>query len=137
MIASLSVSNVSTKLRAQMVGSPAPIVCFTWSRRKLQIAAVALLMTAVPATVVAIAEFESIAKLLCLTWLLAAAYFAHGIGRRASSRTVVLLVDERGILDLRLMRKRMGTTQASFDDIITWRWFALSDASRPFGSTMR
>src|SRR5215813_2447137 len=45
---------------------------------------------------------------LCLAWFVAAAYLMHGIGRRAAVRHAVLTIDERGILDRRLMSKRIG-----------------------------
>ncbi len=39
----------------------------------------------------------------CLAWLAGVALIAHGLARRAAYAGVVLLIDRRGILDLRLL----------------------------------
>jgi hypothetical protein len=45
---------------------------------------------------------------LGLAWLFAIACLTHGIARRATSGTAVLMIDQSGILDLRLMPRRIG-----------------------------
>jgi hypothetical protein len=47
-------------------------------------------------------------KVLSLAWLLAIARLAHAIARRAASGATVLMIDQSGILDLRLMPRRIG-----------------------------
>jgi hypothetical protein len=55
---------------------------------------------------------------LGLAWLFAIACLTHGIARRATSGTAVLMIDQSGILDLRLMPRRIGwQSRLSFPSI--------------------
>lgn len=79
---------------------------FVWSLAKIRTASLILLGAAAPA----VAGFTSsipFLRWLCLVWLLGAALFMHGLSRRASDDGVVLSVDERGILDRRLMARHI------------------------------
>lgn len=108
-----------------MVGTPQPIstrhvsaaslpfaqeagqASFTWSLAKLRIASLVLLAAAMPAAVL-FAISPPFLKWLCLAWLAGVGFFMHGISRRACSDAVVLSVDQRGILDRRLMSRRIA-----------------------------
>ena len=79
-------------------------VSFTWSISKIRIAGLVLLGTAIPAAV-CFALSPPFVKWLCLAWLASVGFLMHGLGRRARSNAVVLSVDQRGILDRRLMSK--------------------------------
>ena len=77
-----------------------------WSFSKIRIISLVLLGTAAPA----IAGFlvsGSFVRWLCVTWLAGVALLMRGLGRRAVADTVVLSVDQRGILDQRLMAKHI------------------------------
>jgi hypothetical protein len=80
---------------------------FSWSIEKLRFAALVLVATALPAAILAMASVAAV-RVLGLTWLFAIARLAHGIARRATSGAAVLMVDQSGILDLRLMPRRIG-----------------------------
>jgi hypothetical protein len=80
---------------------------FSWSIEKLRFAAIALVAAALPAAILAMAAPAAV-RVLGLTWLFAIARLAHGIARRATSGTAVLMIDQSGILDLRLMPRRIG-----------------------------
>ena len=73
-----------------------------WSLAKLRIASLVLLAAATPA-VAAFAVSAPVVRWLCLVWLVAIAYFMHCLSRRACDRDIVLLVDQRGIFDRRVM----------------------------------
>jgi len=81
--------------------------CFSWSIGKLRHVALLLVAAALPAAILAMAPAAPI-RVLGLAWLLAIARLAHGIARRARSGAGVLMIDQSGILDLRLMPRRIG-----------------------------
>jgi hypothetical protein len=93
--------------RFDMVPGTNPSACFSWSVEKLRVAALVLVATAMPAAILAMAPFAAV-RVLGLAWLFAIARLAHGIARRATSGTAVLMIDQSGILDLRLMPRRIG-----------------------------
>jgi hypothetical protein len=78
----------------------------SWSPRKLASASLVLVGAAVPAAI-GFVLWGSVAKWLCLAWLLGVALLMHGFGRRAADREAVLSIDWRGILDRRLMPERI------------------------------
>jgi hypothetical protein len=88
---------------------PAPHTCarFSWSIEKLRFAALVLVAAALPAAILAVSSTGAV-RVLGLAWLFAVARLAHGIARRATSGTAVLMIDQSGILDLRLMPRRIG-----------------------------
>jgi hypothetical protein len=73
---------------------------FIWSVTKIRIACLFLLGAATPA---AVGFAVSSLIWLCLAWLVGVAILIHCLSRRASSDTVILSIDQRGILDRRLM----------------------------------
>jgi hypothetical protein len=81
-------------------------VSFLWSRAKIRISALILFGTATPA-LVGFAFANPTVRWLCLVWLLGVALVMHGLSRRVSDVRVVLSVDHRGILDRRLMARRI------------------------------
>lgn len=80
---------------------------FRWSPAKIRIASFILLAAAAPAAAGFLVPVLFV-KWLCVAWLAGVAYLMHGLGRRASAESVVLSVDQRGILDRRLMPKPMA-----------------------------
>jgi len=75
---------------------------FGWSHRKIQVACFVLLAVAAPAA----AGFTlpvPFVKWLCLGWLACVAVLMQRLSQRAHDDSVVLRVDQRGILDRRLM----------------------------------
>ena len=81
--------------------------CFLWSLAKIRIAALILFGAATPALVGFFISPTPIVQWFCLVWLLGVALLMHGLSRRASDDSVVLSVDQRGILDRRLMARRI------------------------------
>ena len=79
---------------------------FVWSLAKIRIAALILLGAATPG-LVGFTLLTPFMQWLCLVWLLGVALLMHGLSRRASDDSVVLSVDQRGILDRRLMARRI------------------------------
>jgi hypothetical protein len=79
---------------------------FCWSPDKLRFASFVLLGAAMPGAI-GFALSGPVGKWLWLPWLLAIAALMHALGRRATADIVVLSIDERGILDRRLMAKRI------------------------------
>ena len=79
---------------------------FVWSFSKIRIASLVLLGTATPAIACFLVS-GSFVRWLCVRWLAGVALFMRGLGRRAVADTVVLSVDQRGILDHRLMPKHI------------------------------
>ena len=79
---------------------------FVWSLPKIRIAALILFGAATPA-LVGFTLPTPFMQWLCLVWLLGVALLMHGLSRRASDGSVVLSVDQRGILDRRLMARRI------------------------------
>ena len=90
---------------APSANSPA---CFSWSIEKLRFAALVLVATALPAAILALTPSVAAVRVLGLAWLFAIARLARGISRRATSGTAVLMIDHSGILDSRLMPRRIG-----------------------------
>jgi hypothetical protein len=80
---------------------------FAWSAAKLRVAALILLAAAMPATLGVLAS-GLFNRWLCLGWLLGVAFLMHSLGRRAAARTIVLTIDEDGILDRRLMARHIS-----------------------------
>jgi hypothetical protein len=77
---------------------------FMWSLAKIRNACLILLGAAMPA----VAGFAvSFMIWLCLAWLVGVAILIHCLSRRASTDTVVLSIDQRGILDHRLMPRHI------------------------------
>jgi|EndMetStandDraft_8_1072994.scaffolds.fasta_scaffold129472_2 hypothetical protein len=79
---------------------------FLWSRAKIRIAGLMLLGAATP-TVLGFTSTSPFLHWLCLVWLLGVALLMHGLSRRAFDGSAVLSVDERGILDRRLMARHI------------------------------
>jgi hypothetical protein len=80
---------------------------FWWSRGKLRVASFILLGAALPGAL-GFALSGPVGKWLWLPWLLGIAALMHALSQRARADTVVLSIDERGILDRRLMAKRIA-----------------------------
>jgi hypothetical protein len=80
---------------------------FVWSLAKIRVACLVLLGAAAPAVVVFLVSGAS-GKWLCLAWLAAVAAFMHCLSRRALAATEVLSIDDHGILDRRLMPRRIA-----------------------------
>jgi hypothetical protein len=76
--------------------------CFVWSHAKLRIAGLALLVAGMPA-VAGFALSTPVGRWLSVAWLAAIAFVMHGLSRRVCDHASVLLVDQRGIFDRRLM----------------------------------
>lgn len=87
-------------------------VGFTWSISKIRIAGLVLLGTAMLAAV-GFALSPLIGKWLCLAGLAIIAFLVNGLSRRARSNSIVLSVDQRGILDRRLMSKPIEWNEIS------------------------
>jgi hypothetical protein len=79
---------------------------FVWSLAKIRSAALILFGAATPA-LVGFTFPNPFMHWLCLVWLLGVALLMHGLSKRASDDTVVLSVDQRGILDRRLMARHI------------------------------
>jgi hypothetical protein len=80
--------------------------CFMWSLAKIRIARLVLLGAASPAAAGLVVSVPFV-KWFCLVWLVGVALLMRGLSRRASANTVVLSVDQRGILDRRLMSRHI------------------------------
>jgi hypothetical protein len=93
--------------RFDMIPNTNPYARFSWSIDKLRFAAFVLVAAALPAAILAVSSTGAV-RVLGLAWLFAVARLAHGIARRATSGTAVLMIDQSGILDLRLMPRRIG-----------------------------
>jgi hypothetical protein len=79
---------------------------FVWSLNKIRIASLILIGAAMPAAA-GFAVSDTFGKWLCVAWLAGVALLMHGLSRRASDDSVVLSVDQRGMLDRRLMARRI------------------------------
>ena len=93
------------------VGEPQKIsqagrTSFVWSPAKIRIAGLVLFAAATPAAAGMTASVPFV-KWLCVAWLLGVALLMHGLSRRAADDTVVLSLDQRGILDRRLMPRHI------------------------------
>ncbi len=77
-------------------------VAFMWSHAKLRIACLVLLAAATPA-VAGFALSAPVVRWLSVAWLAVIAFFMHCLSRRACDPLVVVLVDQRGIFDRRIM----------------------------------
>jgi len=91
-----------------MIPGTNPPACFSWIIAKLRFAALLLVWASLPAAILATVPSVAAVRVLGLAWLFAIARLAHGIARRATSGTGVLMIDQSGILDLRLMPRRIG-----------------------------
>jgi hypothetical protein len=80
--------------------------CFSWSIAKIRFAAFVLLGAATPAAI-GFAISSTFVKWLCLIWLLGVALLMRLLSQRATTEAVVVTIDQRGILDRRLMSKRI------------------------------
>jgi hypothetical protein len=80
---------------------------FGWGLAEIRIAALVLLGAAAPAAFDFVVP-DPFVKWLCALWLAGVALLMHGLVRRASAEAVVLSIDRRGILDRRLMSKRIA-----------------------------
>ena len=94
--------------RFDMIPGTNPPACFSWSIEKLRFAALLLLGATLPAAILAMAPSVAAVRVLGLAWLFAIARLAHGIACRATPGAAVLMIDQSGILDLRLMPRRIG-----------------------------
>jgi hypothetical protein len=81
---------------------------FKWSLAKIRIAGLVLLGAAMPAVAGLLLVSVTLVTWLCLAWLLGVALLMRGLSRRASDNSVVLSVDQRGLLDLRLMPRHIA-----------------------------
>jgi hypothetical protein len=98
-------------VQRNLVERPQPVrqaggTCFMWSLAKIRIACLVLLGAATPAAA-GFAVSVSLVKWLCLAWLVGVALLIHCLSRRASADMVVLSVDQRGIVDRRLMSRHI------------------------------
>jgi hypothetical protein len=80
---------------------------FAWSLAKVRTASLLLAAAAVPAAAGLAAAAPGV-RWLSVAWLLAVAILMEGLSRRAGADTVVLSVDRYGILDRRLMPRRIA-----------------------------
>src|SRR5262249_52273442 len=71
-------------------------------------AAFLLMAATLPAAILSTTPSVAAVRGLGLAWLFAIARLARGISRRAISGTAVLMIDHSGILDSRLMPRRIG-----------------------------
>lgn len=81
-------------------------VSFSWGIAKLRIAALALVGAAI-AGAIGFAFAGALVKWACLAWLLGVATRMHRLSRLAADEASVLTIDKRGILDRRLMPRRI------------------------------
>jgi hypothetical protein len=105
----MGVSLVEPNVRVgrQRAEARADSASFAWSPAKLRTAGLILLGAAMPAAFGFLAP-SVFTSWLCLGWLLGVALLMHSLGRRAAAETIVLVIDEHGILDRRLMSKRIS-----------------------------
>jgi hypothetical protein len=80
--------------------------CFTWSSSKIRTACVVLAAAAAPAAA-GFAVAIPFVQWLCLAWLVGLAVLLHRLSRHVLDDAVVLSIDKRGILDRRLMSRRI------------------------------
>src|SRR5262245_42461134 len=80
---------------------------FSWSLEKLRFIALVLAAADLTAANLALASAPAV-RVVGLPLLFAIACLAQGIARRATSEEAVLMIDQGGILDLRLMPRRIG-----------------------------
>ncbi len=81
--------------------------CFGWSRAKARTAALVLLAAAMPAAIGFTIAIPGV-QWFSVAWLAGVALLMNGLTRRAGAGTVVLSVDQYGILDRRLLRRRIA-----------------------------
>jgi hypothetical protein len=77
-----------------------------WSLARIRTASLVLFGAATPAAA-GFAVSVPFVKWLCLAWLLGVGLLMHCLSRRAFADTVVLSVDQHGILDRRLMSRHI------------------------------
>jgi hypothetical protein len=94
--------------RFDMVSGANATARFSWSIEKLRHAALLLMIASLPAAILATMPSVAAVRVLGLAWLFAIARLARGVARRARAGAGVLMVDQSGILDLRLMPRRIG-----------------------------
>jgi hypothetical protein len=82
-------------------------ISFGWSLAKLRLAALILASLLLPTTV-GFALSGPMGRWFFLTGLLGVATLMNGLARRCDPATVVLSIDHRGILDRRLMSRRIA-----------------------------
>jgi hypothetical protein len=80
---------------------------FVWSLAKVRVASLVLVAAAMPAAAGLAAAAPGV-RWLSVAWLLGVAILMDGLSRRACADSVVLSVDRYGILDRRLMRRRIA-----------------------------
>jgi hypothetical protein len=80
---------------------------FTWSLAKIRIAAVILLAAALPAAGAFFVAGTGV-RVVCVAWLAGIALLMNDLVRRSRAEMVVLSVDQYGILDRRLMPRRIA-----------------------------
>jgi hypothetical protein len=98
-------------VQRDLVERPQPVpqvggTCFRWSLAKGRTASL-VLFGAATAAAAGFAVSVSFVQCLCLAWLVSVGLLMHCLSRRAFADTVVLSVDEHGILDRRLMLKHI------------------------------
>lgn len=79
---------------------------FGWSHSKIRVAGFVLLAVAAPAAAGFVLPVPFV-KWLCLAWLAGVAFHMQRLSRRARDDSIVLQVDQCGILDRRLMSKHI------------------------------
>lgn len=95
------------------IAGPSPCACqageveFRWDPEKLRFAALALSGATLPAALI-FAGAPSLLRWVCLVWLGGIAVLLHGLARRAACADPVVSIDARGILDRRLMHRRIA-----------------------------
>src|ERR1700730_13620058 len=90
----------------QQVPRDARTICFSWGTNKVRTASLLLLGAPIPAAA-GIFIADPFVKWLCVAWMLGIAHLMHLLGKRASANAIVLTIDERGILDRRLLARRI------------------------------
>lgn len=99
-------SEFSASRTLQLASSPVR-TSFGWSRRRLHVASRILLVMAAAGTAGYLLS-GPVRRCLALAWLLGVATLSYGVARRARSDAAVLSIDHRGILDRRLMPRRIA-----------------------------
>jgi hypothetical protein len=117
-------------------------VDFAWSHAKIRVAGLMLSASAVPA-VLGFAACGPVGRWVWLAWLAAIALLMHMLSRRTKTDTIVLSITERGILDRRLMPRRIAWQEIEaicpvdiqhalvVDIRLRWPETTLADARRP------
>jgi hypothetical protein len=93
--------------RVGWLGAGIQPTAFSWSKPKLRRAAL-VLATAATLAVVGFLASGQILKWFFLAWLLGVALLMSALSRRTDADAAVLAIDERGILDSRIMSRRLA-----------------------------